>query len=35
MRVVFMLFLLTVMFISGSATIMLMLYLFGVIGKHA
>ena len=35
MRAIFMLFLLAVMLVSGAATLLLMLYLFGVIGKHA
>lgn len=33
MRGIFAVFVLAVMFISGAATITLMLYLFGVIGK--
>jgi hypothetical protein len=32
-RAIFALFLLTVMLVVGSATVMLMLYIFGVIGK--
>lgn len=32
-RAIFALFLLTIMLIVGSATVMLMLYIFGVIGK--
>lgn len=32
-RAIFALFLLTVMLIVGSATVMLMLYIFGVIGR--
>jgi len=33
MRGVFALFILSIMFIAGSATVALMLYLFGVIGE--
>jgi hypothetical protein len=32
-RAIFALFLITVMLIVGSATVMLMLYIFGIIGK--